>query len=149
MTIGELAAKAAVNIQTVRFYERKGILPEPPRSGSGYRCYDKSDLETLCFIRRSQELGFTLQEISQLLPLHRSVARLPSPESRTQKQRPREMQQMAGVARRRLQQVEQKLRLLKTMRSQLLTFIDQLETAPLKCFAPALPKPKKQVCLGA
>src|SRR5271165_5420354 len=48
MTIGELAAKAAVNIQTVRFYERRGILPEPPRSGSGYRCYDKSDLETLC-----------------------------------------------------------------------------------------------------
>ncbi|MFY9844280.1 MAG: MerR family transcriptional regulator [Terriglobales bacterium] len=150
MTIGELAAKAAVNIQTVRFYERRGILPEPLRSGSGYRCYDKNDLEALCFIRRSQELGFTLQEISQLLPLHRTVARLPSLKDRTQKQRPREMQQMAGVARRRLQQVEQKLRLLKTMRGQLLTFIAQLETAPLQCFAPVLATPNKtQGCPGS
>jgi DNA-binding transcriptional MerR regulator len=47
MRIGELAAKAAVSVQTVRFYERKGILEGPPRSNSGYRCYGESDLEIL------------------------------------------------------------------------------------------------------
>jgi MerR family mercuric resistance operon transcriptional regulator len=134
MRIGELAAKATVNIQTVRFYERRGLLQEPPRSGSGYRCYGEHDLDTLCFIRQSQELGFTLQEISQLLPLHRSVAKSSSPKSG----RPREMKAMAMVARCRLGQVEQKLRLLKTMRAQLQTFIAQLEASgPVKCLAPA------------
>ena len=141
MTIGELAARAAVNIQTVRFYERKRILAPPPRSRSGYRCYGESDLETLCFIRRSQDLGFTLQEISQLLPLHRSVAKFSSAKGRM----PREMRAMAAVARRRLEQVEQKLRLLKTMRTQLLVFITQLETtAPVKCLAPATQPARKR-----
>jgi DNA-binding transcriptional MerR regulator len=137
MRIGELAAKAAVNIQTVRFYERRGILQEPPRSGSGYRCYGDGDLETLCFVRRSQELGFTLHEISQLLPLHRSIAHLPSPKGPNLARRPREMRAMAALARRRLEQVDEKLRSLKTMRAQLLTFITQLETiAPIRCLAP-------------
>jgi DNA-binding transcriptional MerR regulator len=134
MRIGELAAKAAVSIQTVRFYERRGILQEPPRSRSGYRCYREHDLDTLCFIRQSQELGFTLQEISQLLPLHRSVSKLPSSKA----ERPLEMKSMAAVARCRLGQVEQKLRLLQAMRAQLRTFIAHLEaTGPVKCLAPA------------
>jgi DNA-binding transcriptional MerR regulator len=107
--IGELAAKAAVNIQTVRFYERRGILVEPERSNSGYRCCGESDLETLCFIRRSQELGFTLHEISQLLPLHRTITNLSS--SKRSGPRPREMRAMAQVARCRLGQLEQILRL--------------------------------------
>ncbi len=135
MRIGELAAKAAVNIQTVRFYERRKILKEPPRSRSGYRCYGESDVENLSFIRRSQELGFTLHEISQLLPLHRSIAKLSSPKGG----RPREMRAMAEVARSRLAQVEQKLRLLKTMRTQLRAFVTQLEMAvPAKCLASEL-----------
>jgi MerR family mercuric resistance operon transcriptional regulator len=144
MRISELADKAAVNIQTVRFYERRGLLQEPPRSGSGYRCYASRDLETLRFIRRSQELGFTLNEISQLLPLHRSVASMPS----SRNQGARQVQAMAVTARRRLEQVEQKLRMLKTMRAQLTTFITRLETlAPTKCLAPemSLANPK-QTC---
>jgi DNA-binding transcriptional MerR regulator len=141
MRIGELAAKAAVNIQTVRFYERKGILKNPPRSISGYRCYGQADLEALCFIRRSQELGFSLHEISQLLPLHRSIARFPSPN----KQGPREMREMAVVARQRLEQVDRKLRLLKTIRTQLVAFVTQLETtAPIKCLAPQTQAPNKK-----
>jgi DNA-binding transcriptional MerR regulator len=142
MRIGELAAKAAVNIQTVRFYERRGILQEPPRSGSGYRCYSERDLDALCFIRQSQELGFTLQEISQLLPLHSSVASSVASSvgksSSPRGGRPREMKAMAAVARCRLGQVEQKLRLLRTMRAQLQTFIAQLEASgPVKCLAHA------------
>jgi DNA-binding transcriptional MerR regulator len=148
MKIGELAAKAAVNIQTVRFYERRGILQEPARTTSGYRSYGENDLETLCFIRRSQGLGFTLQEISQLLPLHRSVA---SFSSRGHGRKVREMREMAIVARRRLEEVDQKLRLLKTMRGQLQTFITQLETShPSKCLAPAPRKAnQKQICPSA
>jgi DNA-binding transcriptional MerR regulator len=132
MRIGEFAAKAAVNVQTVRFYERRGILKEPPRSSFGYRCYSNSDLDTLCFVRQSQALGFSLQEITQLLPLHSSVAKLPLSSRKSQK-----MRGMAEIARRRLDQVDQKLRLLKAMRARLEIFVSRLENnAPTKCLAP-------------
>jgi len=74
MRIGELAHQAAVNIQTIRFYERRRLLPAPPRNSSGYRSYEKSDLDRVTFIKRNQELGFTLEEIKQILELHRVVA---------------------------------------------------------------------------
>ena len=67
--IGELARRAGVNIQTVRYYERRGLLDEPDRRESGYRVYDASVLQRLRFIRRAQELGFTLVEIGELLEL--------------------------------------------------------------------------------
>jgi DNA-binding transcriptional MerR regulator len=66
-TIGELAAAARVNVETVRFYEREGILPEPPRSPAGYRQYSETDRWRLGFIRRGKALGFTLREIAELL----------------------------------------------------------------------------------
>lgn len=69
MRIGELARRAGVNVQTVRYYERRGLLPEPARRESGYREYTPDCLERLQFIRRSQELGFTLSEIEDLLAL--------------------------------------------------------------------------------
>jgi MerR family mercuric resistance operon transcriptional regulator len=68
-TIGELARRAGVNVQTVRYYERRGLLAEPDRRASGYRVYDGSVLQRLRFIRRAQELGFTLGEIGELLTL--------------------------------------------------------------------------------
>ena len=141
MKIGEFAAKAAVNIQTVRFYERRGILKEPPRSSSGYRCYSNADLDALCFVRQSQALGFSLQEITQLLPLHTSVAQLPLSRRKSQK-----MLGMAEIARRRLDQVDEKLRLLKAMRAQLMAFVTRLETsAPTKCLAPP-PRQRSALC---
>lgn len=69
MRIGELADRAGVNVQTVRYYERRGLLPEPDRTGSGYREYDESDLLRLRFILRAKALGFTLSEIGELLAL--------------------------------------------------------------------------------
>lgn len=69
ITTGELAEKADVNVQTVRYYERRGLLPEPPRTESGYRQYGLEDVRRLRFIRRAQELGFTLDEIAGLLDL--------------------------------------------------------------------------------
>jgi DNA-binding transcriptional MerR regulator len=67
MTVGELAESGGVTAQTVRYYERRGLLPEPTRSASGYRVYGDDDLWRLALIRRAQALGFTLTEIRELL----------------------------------------------------------------------------------
>jgi MerR family copper efflux transcriptional regulator len=67
--IGELAEQAGVNVQTVRYYERRGLLPEPERKASGYRIYGESDALRLRFILRAKALGFTLSEIEELLNL--------------------------------------------------------------------------------
>ena len=69
LTIGQLAKKAQVNVETVRYYERRGLLPEPPRRQSGYRQYSENDVSRLLFIKRAQTLGFTLKEILELLNL--------------------------------------------------------------------------------
>ena len=69
MRIGELAKRAAVNIQTVRYYERRGLLDDPRRRSAGYREYTDATLDRLRFIKRAQELGFTLSEIGELLAL--------------------------------------------------------------------------------
>jgi MerR family mercuric resistance operon transcriptional regulator len=69
LRIGTLARAAGVGVETVRFYERQGLLPEPPRAPSGYRQYPGDAVDRLKFIRRAQGLGFTLREISELLDL--------------------------------------------------------------------------------
>lgn len=69
LTIGQLARKANVNVQTVRYYERRGLLPEPDRRISGYRDYTPDFVQRIGFIKRAKELGFTLKEISELLSL--------------------------------------------------------------------------------
>jgi MerR family mercuric resistance operon transcriptional regulator len=66
--IGELSRRAGCNIETIRYYERIGLLPKPRRSGR-YRNYDPDDAERLAFIRRARELGFTLDEVRTLLAL--------------------------------------------------------------------------------
>src|SRR5215467_5078830 len=71
-TIGELAKSAGVNVETVRYYERRGLLPKPPRGASGYRLFPPEALRRLQFIRRAQELGFSLDEICELLALRMS-----------------------------------------------------------------------------
>ena len=67
MTIGKLAAAEGVGVETVRFYQRRGLLPQPERRGSGYREYSDADRWRLVFIRRARQLGFTLGEITELL----------------------------------------------------------------------------------
>lgn len=69
LTIGQIAAAASVNIQTVRYYERRGLLSAPRRSPSGYRQYDNEAVKRLRFIKQAQLLGFSLQEIKELLAL--------------------------------------------------------------------------------
>ncbi|MGI9042098.1 MAG: MerR family transcriptional regulator [Gemmatimonadales bacterium] len=69
MTIGEIAAASRVNIQTVRYYERRGLLATPERTPAGYRKYSSEVVLRIRFIKRAQELGFTLEEIAELLAL--------------------------------------------------------------------------------
>ena len=69
MRIGEVASRANVNVQTVRYYERRGLLPVPPRSTSGYRQYNVDNLARIRFIKHAQVLGFSLSDISELLAL--------------------------------------------------------------------------------
>jgi MerR family mercuric resistance operon transcriptional regulator len=67
LTIGKFAASEGVSVETVRFYQRKGLLPRPERAGPGFREYSSADQWRLAFIRRARMLGFTLGEISDLL----------------------------------------------------------------------------------
>jgi len=69
LTIGELAEATGVNLETVRYYERIGLMPRPARTGGGYRSYEPEHLSRLNFIRRSRELAFTLDEVRGLLRL--------------------------------------------------------------------------------
>ena len=69
LPIGELSRRSGVNIETIRYYERVKVLPPPMRTASGRRAYGPAETRTLAFIRRSRELGFTLDEIRTLLAL--------------------------------------------------------------------------------
>jgi MerR family mercuric resistance operon transcriptional regulator len=69
LTIGQVARRAGFGIETVRFYERKGLIDEPPRRTSGYRQYPASVISRLRFIKRAKDLGFSLREIKELLSL--------------------------------------------------------------------------------
>jgi MerR family transcriptional regulator, copper efflux regulator len=108
MTIGRLAKQAGINIDTIRYYERNGLTPEPARRSSGYREYGSADLERLRFISRAKELGFTLADIGELLSLSAD-------------------RDVRGVKRRaesRLDQVEHKIKELQRVRRGLKTLID-------------------------
>jgi Hg(II)-responsive transcriptional regulator len=104
MTIGAVAEAAGVNVATVRYYERRGIIAEPRRTESGYRQYDEPAVARIRFIRRAQVLGFSLDEIADLLALRvedpaacgavesATRAKLEAVESRT-----RELERLRGI----------------------------------------------------
>ena len=69
MTIGQLARRTELNVESVRYYERRGLIPEPRRSESGYRLYSQEAIARINFIKRAKTLGFSLSEISELLSL--------------------------------------------------------------------------------
>jgi len=68
-TIGTLSKRTGVNIETIRYYEKSGIMPDPPRTSGGYRVYKEAHLKRLLFIRRCRQLGFTMADIEGLLGL--------------------------------------------------------------------------------
>ena len=70
LTIGVLAGQAGVNVETIRYYQRIGLLQEPPKPAQGYRRYPQQVVARIHFIKRAQELGFSLKEIAELLQLN-------------------------------------------------------------------------------
>lgn len=78
MTIGEVARRAGIGIETVRYYQRRGLIVEPPRPARGFRRYGPETLATLQFIRRVQGLGFSLKEIEALLAMRRGRGASPN-----------------------------------------------------------------------
>ena len=138
MQIGELARKAAVNIQTIRFYEREGLLPTPERNNSGYRSYNADDFDRVTFIKRNQELGFTLEEIKQLLDLHRAVASMTFP----LRNKPSELRSIIAIGHERLDAMNQKARLLQSMRRRLSALLKELESATVASCPASKPRPE-------
>ena len=69
LTIGKLAKRGKINIETIRYYERIGLIPKPPRTSSGYRIFTADTVNRVLFIKRAKELGFSLKEIKDLLAL--------------------------------------------------------------------------------
>jgi MerR family transcriptional regulator, mercuric resistance operon regulatory protein len=124
MRIGQLARKAGVNLQTIRFYEREGLLPQPVRNSAGYRCFEQRHFERVLFIRRNQQLGFTLAEIKQLLDLHKAVCTASFPIER----KPSELLEIIEIGRERLQLIEEKIRVLTGMQRQLAEMMRWLES---------------------
>lgn len=69
LKVGEVAKQAGVNLQTIHYYERCGLLPKPPRTASNYRAYPTDAVHLVRFVKRAQEMGFTLKEIKELIAL--------------------------------------------------------------------------------
>ncbi|MEV7123919.1 MerR family transcriptional regulator [Kitasatospora griseola] len=108
---GQVAEAAGVNIQTLRYYERRGLLPEPDRSPGGHRLYDDQAVTVLRVIKAAQRLGFTLEEVAELLETGRH----------------RHGRPVAGLqerARAKLAEVDAKIADLTTIREALLTAVD-------------------------
>ena len=105
MRIGAAATQAGVNVQTLRYYERRGLLPRPPRRTSGYREFPADAVRIVRFIKRAQDLGFTLDEIEELLRL------------RTDKRRDRT--RIRAVAARRVRDIERRIAELQAMNAAL------------------------------
>lgn len=104
LSIGRLARAAEVGIDTVRFYERAGLMPPAPRTASGYRTYGPGDVERLRFIRRAKALGFSLEEIGELLRLSEGKGARAG---------------VKALAEKRLRDLEQKIRELTVFRDTL------------------------------
>jgi Hg(II)-responsive transcriptional regulator len=75
LRIGDVASRAGVNVETLRYYERRGILRSPKRSAAGYREYPSDTVRLIRFVKRAQELGFTLDEIEDLIALRETPSR--------------------------------------------------------------------------
>jgi len=112
MKIGELSKMTDVSIDTVRYYEKRGLIPKSVRSASGYRQYNKHDATRLKFIVQAKELGFTLDEIGQLLALRRDG---------------RACIEVRSVAESKAQEIDIKIQKLSRMRQTLLELAEQCE----------------------
>ncbi|TBR76553.1 MAG: Hg(II)-responsive transcriptional regulator [Burkholderiaceae bacterium] len=122
LTIGGLADEAGVNVETIRYYQRRGLMPEPDRPTYGYRRYGPDTVKRVRFIKRAQALGFTLEEIGGLLELDEAHACVETRE----------------LAAHKLQTIETKLADLAAMRKALMTLLRQCDAGAMKGNCPII-----------
>lgn len=113
LSIGEVAKRAAVHVETLRYYERRGLVGKPPRSGANYRRYPQETVRRVRFVKRAQELGFSLKEIKELLSL-RAIPRARCADVRDR-------------AEAKISDVEAKIRSLRKMKRALAGLLAQCE----------------------
>ncbi len=123
MRIGEVASQAAVNVQTLRYYERRGLVQPSRRSRSGYRVYDPEAVRRVQFIKRSQELGFTLHEIESLLELREGTGHCAD---------------VRAAAQSKIVDIEERVRGLEGMRRALQVLVDSCESEGSERHCPLL-----------
>src|SRR5688500_1001780 len=115
LSIGGLAHAAGVGVQTIRFYEREGLIEAPPRKASGYRIYPEDATVRIRFIRRAQELGFTLREIRELIALQTDASA--------------DCDDVRAVAVAKVAEVERKIADLTSMKAELKNLIGSCDCA--------------------
>lgn len=113
LTISRLAQLGGVNLETIRYYERQGLLPAPPRTAAGYRVFPREAARRLRFIKRAQELGFSLNEIGELLALRIKVGA--------------KQADMRKRAEAKITDIEQKIRTLQAMKNALRQLTERCE----------------------
>ncbi|MGM0875813.1 MAG: heavy metal-responsive transcriptional regulator [Bacillota bacterium] len=104
LTVSQVAKAANVNIETIRYYEKRGLIPKPPRTESGYRMFSYETVEEIQFIKRAKDLGFTLEEIKTLLTICKDEEYFPTDE----------MYQFAIL---KVQEIEEKIQQLNNFKS--------------------------------
>jgi len=112
MTIGELARRAGVGVETVRYYQRRGLFPEPPRQARGIREYSPEALELLRFIRRARGLGFSLREVERLVGLRK---------------RNKDAHEVAVMLSSKAEDVEKQIREMQSVRETLVQLAERVE----------------------
>ena len=122
LTIGSLVDEAGVNVETIRYYQRRGLMPEPDKPAQGYRRYDATTVKRVRFIKRAQALGFTLEEIGGLLKLDEAHACAETRE----------------LASHKLQTIETKLADLVAMRKALTALLCQCDAGAMKGNCPII-----------
>lgn len=122
LTIGRLAAEAGVNVETIRYYQRRGLMPEPDKPSHGHRRYGGEAVKRVRFIKRAQVLGFTLEEVGSLLALDEARA----------------CAKTRGLAAHKLQVIEDKLADLKAMRKALTALMRQCDIGATRGACPII-----------
>ena len=115
MRIGKASREAGVNVQTLRYYERRGLLPKTGRLASGYREYDPATVALVRFIKNAQELGFTLNEISELIALRAN--------------RSRSDEDVRQLATRKIEEMDRRIRQLTQMKTELAELVERCGSA--------------------
>ena len=115
LTIGKLAKQCQVNVETIRYYQRIGLMRVPETTQS-YRYYNSQDIETLSFIQKAKDAGLQLSEIQELLQLQRE-----------------DREQVRHVIQQRLDKIDQRIQELNSLKQRLSTWIDECKTANNNC----------------